>query len=357
MNVTFVLGSAGHTGGVKVIAEIASKLRERGHGVHIVSQPFPRPDWRKVVKALWHLDPSRAQSRTPGPHLDRLAEVHRVLERNRPVVDADLPDADVVVATWWETAPWVAALSPTKGAKVYFMQDYGAPGQEIDRVAPTWDLPFAFITISGWLRDAILARNPDADVTVMLNAVDHRRFHSAPRERPTTPRVGFIYKGAPSKGLDTAYEAVRIVRETTPLEAVTFGPRKRPAALPDFVDYREAPTDDEVREIYRSCTAWLMPSRLEGFGLPLIEGLACGTPLVSTRAGAGPDLVRDGENGYLVDVGDAPAMAEGIRRIVGADDETWKAMSRAAQATVGDYDWDDAVDVFEGALERAAAAR
>jgi hypothetical protein len=63
-----------------------------------------------------------------------------------------VPDADIIIATWWETAEWVARLSARKGAKVYFIQhDERFVHMPQDRVEKTWALPFYRITIAtGW---------------------------------------------------------------------------------------------------------------------------------------------------------------------------------------------------------------
>jgi hypothetical protein len=67
-----------------------------------------------------------------------------VLEKARPVGDDDVPDADVVLATFWRTAPWVAALSPRKGAKAILLQGYEIlPGRKDAMMDAAWRLPFA----------------------------------------------------------------------------------------------------------------------------------------------------------------------------------------------------------------------
>jgi glycosyltransferase involved in cell wall biosynthesis len=358
MRISFVLHTNNFSGGLRVIALIAERLRDRGHEVLLLSQPYVAPSLRVIARKLLRQGRLQLRPRRPGPHLDKLADIHRALERPRPVTDADLPDADVVVATWWETAHWVAALSPSKGAKAYFMQDYGAAGQEIEKLVPTWRGPFAFITIAEWLRELILSYNPDAHVTVMRNAADLERFHAPPRDRASPPRVGYLHRAAKSKGADVALSAVAAARETVPeLEVVAFGAEPQPDALPDFVDYRHRPTDAEVRAIYAGCDAWLFPSRIEGFGLPLLEAMACRTPVVASKAGAAPDLIRSGENGWLVDVDDVDAMARAIREMSTMPPDRWRALSEAAHATVAEYSWDDAVDIFEAALRDAAGLR
>jgi N-acetyl-alpha-D-glucosaminyl L-malate synthase BshA len=54
----------------------------------------------------------------------------------------------------------------------------------------------------------------------------------------------------------------------------------------------------------------LMPSETESFGLAALEAMACETPVIATRGGGLPEVVRDGETGFLIDVGDTQAMAE-----------------------------------------------
>ncbi len=121
MKITFILPVANLSGGIKVVGIYARELAKRGHEVVLMSTPLPDMRLRSKVKSLltgrgW---PS---SKQPESHLDGLGLDHRVLERWRPVTDADVPDADVAIATWWETAEWVSALSGSKGAIVYFIQ-------------------------------------------------------------------------------------------------------------------------------------------------------------------------------------------------------------------------------------------
>src|SRR5688572_29690938 len=123
MRVTFILPPPGPSGGIRVIAIYAQGLKRRGHDVVLVSAPKRSPSMRNKVGSLikgngWPKAPV-ADLR----QIERIDVEHRVLDRWRDVTDADVPDGDVVVATWWETARGVANLSPAKGAKAYFVQD------------------------------------------------------------------------------------------------------------------------------------------------------------------------------------------------------------------------------------------
>ncbi len=87
------------------------------------------------------------------------------------------------------------------------------------------------------------------------------------------------------------------------------------------IEYSELPA------LYNSVDVVALCSRNEGFGLSITEGMACGRPVVGTRVGGLISQIREGENGYLVGVGDIKGTAERLIRIL-SDDELRKSMSR-----------------------------
>ncbi len=359
MRISLILPPVGLSGGIRVLAIYAQGLQARGHEVTVVSPAHYRPSaLRRAVRYLRGRRERWGPTR-PVPYFKEAGVRHQVLETYRPVRDADVPDGDVVVATWWETAPWVADLSAAKGAKAYFVQDYGAAGQELEKVVPTWSLPLHLITISRFLMDLMREHGVTAPIDLVPNGVDTNLFHAPPRERNATPTVGTIYRELPEKGCGVVLEAVRIARERVPgLRLVGFGGRRPepvPAAL-DGASFTWGASDAELRTIYASCDAWLFGSRREGFGLPLLEAMACRTPVVATPAGAAPELTEPG-GGALVPADDPAAMADAIERVVTAPPETWRAMSDTAFATARTYSWPRAIERFEAALRQAVDAR
>jgi glycosyltransferase involved in cell wall biosynthesis len=357
LRVTFLLGHAGLSGGVRVVAIYADRLRSRGHHVEIISQPRPAPALRRRARELlrrgrWPGAPAHGPS-----HLDGLNLPWRVLERPRPATDADLPDADVLVATWWETAEWAAALSPRKGAKVYFIQHYEAhPAQPARRVDATWRLPMRKIVIAPWLADLARERFADADVDLVPNAVDPSLFFAPPRARQPLPTVGMMYSTKPFKRSDVGCEAVRQARRVLPdLRFICFSaePVSPAIPLPEGTAFHHRPPQDHHRHKYASCDAWLFPSRTEGFALPVLEAMACRTPVIGTAAGAAGELLAHGA-GILVDYDAPEALARAISRLCAMSDNEWRRMSDLALARVSTYSWDDAATLFEQALSAAA---
>ncbi|MBK9118917.1 MAG: glycosyltransferase family 4 protein [Phycisphaerales bacterium] len=357
MKITFVTPPAAKAGGNRVIGIYARGLLARGHEVQLISAA---PTGRGLRETLGHVARGRwwHLRQGSGKLADRMIPgvPHRILDKPPPVTPEDVPDADVVIATWWATSPWVASFPPEKGAKAYFMQDYGVAGQRLEQVVPTWSLPLHIITISQWLHDLVLSHVP-GPVDLVPNAVDHQRFDAPPRDKQAVPTVGFVYSPYWSKGCDLCLRATELAREKLPtLRLVGFGgktsahPEFRP---PAWAEFRWRAPDAVVPEIYASCDAWLFGSRLEGFGLPILEAMACRTPVIGTGAGAAPELIGEG-GGLLVHPMHPDAMAAAIMRVAEMSNEEWRRMSDAAYATATRYTWDDATDLFEAALYRAA---
>jgi glycosyltransferase involved in cell wall biosynthesis len=368
MKITFVVKSANLSGGIRVVSIYADRLQKLGHEVFVVSCPPRQPTVREQLRSLlrgrgWISQPKKELS-----HLDKIDVPHRVIETARPVTDADVPDADVVIATWWETAEWVANLSPSKGAKAYLMQDYGfpdgIPGQKLEQIIPTWSLPLHIITIAQWLANLIHEHCGEIPVTVVPLTVDLELFNAPPRSRQESPTIGLNYRPFLIKGTDIALEAFRLASQTVPnLQLVAFG-SKQPTPLfplPQNSSYKYQATDEEIVKIYASCDAWLFSSRREGFGLPILEAMACRTPVIGTPAGVAPELLSDGA-GILVKpedaedmarAEDAEDMARAIEKICTMPDSEWQGMSDAAYAKVTSYTWDDATALFEKALYTA----
>ena len=147
MRITIVIPKPNLSGGIRVVAIYAQRLAQRGHAVTIVSTPSSPTTLRRRIKNLLSV-PWSDPKPTHVSHFDGVDVPHIVIDSSRPVMDADVPDGDVVIATWWETAEWVAKLSPSKGAKVYFIQHHEVFDYlPIDRVKATWRLPLHKITI------------------------------------------------------------------------------------------------------------------------------------------------------------------------------------------------------------------
>ena len=188
------------------------------------------------------------------------------------------------------------------------------PYQPVDRVEATWRLPLQKIVVSQWLADIARDRFGDSTSVLVPNGIDLNLFHAPPRGKQSRPTVGMLYAPrSPHKGNATALAAVDIAARRLPnllLRAFGTGPLIASMPLPPDAEYTRMPPQHTLREIYARCDVWLCASTSEGYHLPPHEAMACRCPVVSTRVGGPMDLIEDGVNGYLVDVGDTEGLAK-----------------------------------------------
>ena len=350
-----MLPYAGLQGGVRVFAIYAERLRRRGHQVTVISTPWVCRA-RHVVKSLVL---GRGWPKPEGSYFKGIDVEHKVLDRVRSVTDADVPDGDVVVASYYTTAEGVKLLSPSKGAKAIFIQNYeieeGKPNPKLDA---SWRMPFHKITISKWLVDLAREKFGDNNISLVPNSADTTQFHAPPRAKQAQPTVGLLYNTFSLKGLATSLPALKQVTESLPgLRIVSYGAEEPDfrCPLPPNSEFHHRPRQDELRNLYAKCDVWVCGSNVEGFHLPPTEAMACRCPVVSTRVGGPMDIIEDGVNGYLVDVKDVNALADRTLRVLKLSEAEWKRMSDAAYDTATRFTWEDATDLFEKALEAAIA--
>src|SRR5437763_15791267 len=99
--------------------------------------------------------------------------------------------------------------------------------------------------------------------------------------------------------------------------------------LPEDASYHACASNQALGGLYSQCDAWLFGTRQEGFGLPILEAMACRTPVIGTPAGAAPQLLREGA-GVLVNREDPEDMAAAILQVCRLSGDEWRSMSTAA---------------------------
>ena len=112
------------------------------------------------------------------------------------------------------------------------------------------------------------------------------------------------------------------------------------------------PRQDLVDRFYDADIFVFPPIWDEGFGLPPVEAMAAGTPVVGTRSGALPETVVDGETGFLVEKNDPQALAQQILRLL-TDDDLREKMGRASRhRALSTFTWELAASRVEGLYRR-----
>lgn len=338
MKITFLCPDIGVGGGIRVILAFADRLAGRGHDVEVVV-----PAGRRL-KALWRA------VRGIGP--EWLPKFRASIRWVKQWVPGDLPQGDVIVATWWVTAPIAAEAPPRCGAKFYLIQHYESlylgPPELVDS---TYRLPLRKIVVSTWLRD-IMHEKFGTHAEVLIPPVDLELFRPVPRTiRMARPRVLMMHSETPWKGVADGLEAVAIVKQKVPeLYLVGFGvkPPPRPSLYDEF---HTDPPQEELAALYSGCDIYLCSSWDEGLGLPAMEAMACGAALVTYDTGGCRDYARDGKTALVARRRDVADLGVKLERMA-VDTELRARIAADGMAFVRTaFNWDNAVRQMEELFE------
>jgi len=336
LRITFLVPERGLVGGIKVMGEYAGRLRVRGHDVAVMY-----PGGTRNVKRWLQRWTTR---RTP----DALDDSGCTLTAVREFTPETVPDADVILTTGLRAVRAASALPPEKGRVVEIVQgtiDMQEGHAEARRVMA---LPVHRVAVSDYVA-RYLKHEFGVEAAVVPNGVDHSQFYNNERQFRTPRTVGMIYVAGEMKGTAEAFEAMRQVRDQWPdVRLVMYG-AKRPRNAPPRTEVFIRPKASRLRAIYSSCEIWLAPSRSEGFGLPVVEAMACGVVPVATRAGGHECIIEDEVSGFLVPVGDGEAMAKRIALLL-EDESLLRTMSGAAHERSLAFDWQTSTDGLEALL-------
>jgi glycosyltransferase involved in cell wall biosynthesis len=203
---------------------------------------------------------------------------------------------------------------------------------------------------------------PESKVSVIPNAIDER-YGTPPthdevqlvRERFQLYGEFLLYAGniRPHKNLDRLIEAFHHLRESSRFEhlrlliigdEISKYPTLRRAVhrhkLHKHVRFFGFVPDRTLAVLYRLATVFVFPSLYEGFGLPPLEAMASGTPVVTSNISALPETV--GDAALLIDPYDASAIAEGLRQAL-TDQELRARLIASGLARATSFSWDASV--------------
>jgi glycosyltransferase involved in cell wall biosynthesis len=177
--------------------------------------------------------------------------------------------------------------------------------ETLARVRGTWALPERFLLFVGNIE-------PKKGLSVLLDALGSLRKRQG-------WHVPLVIAGARAWGAEAFDRAVA------------------GAGVGDLVLPLGYVPDADLPALYTLATAFIFPSLYEGFGLPPVEAMACGTPVLASDAGALPETV--GDAALIVRSGDVADLAEGLVRIVG-EEELRRELSKRAREHARWHSWE-----------------
>lgn len=166
------------------------------------------------------------------------------------------------------------------------------------------------------------------------------------------------------KGFDLLIDAFeRVARDQQEVGLVIGGDgaarlglmaRARDLGLSDRVALPGMLSRGQVAWAMQKAAVFVLPSRVEPFGIVVLEALEAGRPVIVSGRGGASEIVRDGREGLVVDPFDSQALATAIGRVLG-DAALRTRLISAGRSRVGDFAWDDITARYVGLYERAAA--
>ncbi len=182
------------------------------------------------------------------------------------------------------------------------------------------------IAVSPYVKRAI-APMTTGEISVIYNSLNEMFFSVDKNE--VSNRILFVGGIEERKGLHILIDAIAAVKKTIPdiKLHIVGGVRKASyyndlsnqivnLGLQDSIVFRSHLSDSELMQEYSEAALFVLPSKEESLGVVLLEAMATGTPIVASSIGGIPDVIENGQSGYLVNYGDSQAMASSITKLL-----------------------------------------
>jgi glycosyltransferase involved in cell wall biosynthesis len=195
-----------------------------------------------------------------------------------------------------------------------------APRSAVERARATFGIEEPYVLFVGGIE-------PRKNLVSLVRA-----FGSLP------PGASLVLAGGPVRWFPRAAEQLEAAIESLPAE-----PRSR-IVRTGYV------SDAAKLALLTGATAFVFPSRYEGFGMPVLEAMACGTPVLTSNVSSLPEVA--GDAAVLVDPDDPDALAEGLRELL-TDDDLRSRLASMGLARAAGFTWERAAKTTAAALHRA----
>jgi glycosyltransferase involved in cell wall biosynthesis len=251
---------------------------------------------------------------------------------------------------YFKRKPTILSTDATPFNKRMMRADYGLKpeGQATERAKRAlYRKVFAnaagFVAWSNWAKASFVEDygcRPE-DVAVIPPGIDLAHFSQGDRSNEL-PRLLFVGGDFVRKGGDLLLDVFR--RRLKGRAELTIVTRDRVAEEPGVsVHHDVRANSEELTALYRSSDVFVLPTRADCYSLVCMEALAAGLPIVATNVGGIPDVIHEGETGYLIDPDDGQTLGDALEALV--DDP-------ARRHRMGDSGRKDALERF-GARENA----
>lgn len=193
-------------------------------------------------------------------------------------------------------------------------------------------------------------------------AVEHfNRVAGVERRKNMLLFVGYV--DGPQKGFYYLLKALKQLPREVELVAVDDPHRfwaplwLKELGLESRVKFTGKVSDEELLKLYSQATVTVIPSLYEGFGLPAVEALCCGSAVVATRTGALPEIIEDGATGLLVPPKDPQALADAVMYFLSNENKRIASAEEGRRRVAQNFSWEKIAQKTEAVYREVISSR
>jgi glycosyltransferase involved in cell wall biosynthesis len=263
---------------------------------------------------------------------------------------------------------------------VFHAHDHRLAHYEVSRTRKLLDSANSILACSRFVAEAIAGLFPALAERCrhVYNGVDHRFFEAVHTKVKSGGRILYVGRLSPEKGVHILLQAFGVIAarhpeatleivgpdDVAPLEFVDpfkddskfdalrpfyskpasyhqYLQKQIPSHLAKRVHFRGPLPNASLPDVYRQADLFVFPSIWdEPFGMPVVEAMASGLPVIATHVGAFPETIHDGKSGLLVERGNADALARALERLLG-NPQLRRDMGTAGRSrALIEFNWD-----------------
>jgi glycosyltransferase involved in cell wall biosynthesis len=232
-----------------------------------------------------------------------------------------------------------------------------------------WNDADAVVAVSNGLRQFAAQTTPDIPIQVIPNAIELGQFTPPPRRNgDARPKMLFVGRINAFKSVETLVAAAGQLRQAGvddfELQLVGEGDRRVSVErmvveqdLTRHVRFLGWVERDKLIDVYRQADIFVTATTWEGMPNTVLEGMACGLPVVATRASGLEELVRDGVNGYLVDINDTAAMAKKLAELLQNPHERQRMGKQSRKIAENEFAWEFIAEQYVDVYRQVTTAQ
>ena len=212
---------------------------------------------------------------------------------------------DTTALDWWSMPAWAEQQRDHRAITI-------APSSALERRA--FERAALTLAWTAWTRRSVEGLAPRANVLEHHPGIDLDHYRPATRRPRERPRVLFVGGRFAAKGGEDLLAALgELLGSQVELDLVTPEPVPE---RPGVRVHRLGPSDPQLLDLQQQADLMCLPTLADAVPWAVLEAMACGTPVLSTRIGGIPDLLDDGRAGAIVAAGDARALGEALRGLL-----------------------------------------